>query len=39
MPLIIMTGLPGSGKTRVAEALRQFFSDKEKEAIIVSEGD
>jgi len=34
-----MTGLPGSGKTRAAEALRQFFFDKEKEAIIVSEGD
>ncbi len=34
-----MTGLPGSGKTRAATALRNFFLQNDKEAIIVSEGD
>ena len=38
MPLIIISGVPASGKTRAAAALRDFFIKKDKEAVVISEG-
>ena len=38
MPLIIISGVPASGKTRAAAALRDFFLKKDKEAVVISEG-
>ncbi|XP_045483205.1 protein KTI12 homolog [Harmonia axyridis] len=39
MPLIILTGIPCSGKTTRCEELKNFFLEKNKEVIIVSEAE
>ncbi|XP_063985863.1 protein KTI12 homolog [Diachasmimorpha longicaudata] len=39
MPLIIITGIPSSGKTSRTQELKSFFSDKNKKVEIVSESD
>eukprot|EP00092_Neocalanus_flemingeri_P016299 GFUD01017644.1.p1 GENE.GFUD01017644.1~~GFUD01017644.1.p1 ORF type:complete len:277 (-),score=66.49 GFUD01017644.1:160-990(-) len=37
MPLIVMTGLPSSGKTTTVAKLEQFFTSKVKTVVIVNE--
>lgn len=37
MPLIIMTGIPSSGKTTRSNELKSFFESNKKEVHIVSE--
>ena len=37
MPLIILTGFPASGKTSTAVKIQEFFKQKEKEVVVVSE--
>jgi protein KTI12 len=37
MPLIIMTGMPSTGKTRTAGKIKTFFEEKGKTVILVSE--
>ena len=38
MPLIIMTGFPSSGKSTAAKKIQQYFGEKGKEAVILTEG-
>ncbi len=38
MPLIIMTGFPSSGKSTAAEKILQYFGEKGKDAVILTEG-
>lgn len=37
MPLIVITGIPSSGKSTRSMELKKLFEDKEKEVHIVSE--
>jgi len=37
MPLIIMTGFPSSGKSTAAEKILQYFGEKGKDAVILTE--
>eukprot|EP00090_Calanus_glacialis_P034481 TRINITY_DN5801_c0_g1_i1.p1 TRINITY_DN5801_c0_g1~~TRINITY_DN5801_c0_g1_i1.p1 ORF type:complete len:277 (-),score=81.18 TRINITY_DN5801_c0_g1_i1:21-851(-) len=37
MPLIVVTGLPSSGKSTTVAKLEKFFSSKEKAVVVVSE--
>ncbi len=39
MPLVVVCGLPSSGKSAVSATLAQFLRGKEKTAIVVSEND
>lgn len=39
MPLIILSGIPCSGKTTRCEELKQFFLEKNKEVVVVSEAE
>ena len=38
MPLIILTGLPSSGKSAAAEKVRNVLADKGKDSVIIREG-
>jgi len=37
MPLIVMTGLPSSGKSSVVTKLQDFFTSKEKAVVVICE--
>lgn len=37
MPLIVITGIPSSGKTTRAEELQKHFTEQGKDVLIVSE--
>lgn len=37
MPLVVITGVPSSGKTTRAKELKQYFEDLNKEVHIISE--
>jgi tRNA uridine 5-carbamoylmethylation protein Kti12 len=39
MPLVVITGIPCSGKTTRAKELKQFFEDRGKEVHVVSENE
>jgi protein KTI12 len=39
MPLVVITGIPSSGKTTRAKELKQFFEDRRKEVHVVSENE
>lgn len=40
MPLLILSGLPSSGKSTVTQKIKQFFiSDKMKPVIVICEND
>lgn len=39
MPLVVITGIPSSGKTARAKELREYFESRGKEVCIVSEMD
>lgn len=39
MPLVIICGYPGTGKTQVSKQIVDFFKDKVKSCVLVSDED